>query len=405
MKLNHGLHLAYCTNVHRGETWAQTFDTLEKHTLVVRRRVAAGQPYAIGLRLGQRAAEELSQPATLAAFQRWLEAHDCYVFTINGFPYGSFHGTRVKEQVYAPDWSTPERLAYTKRLFELIAQLVPAGVAGSVSTVPGSFKAWTADDPARRAAIFANVSAMGRYIAELSAKTGRDLHLGLEPEPCCYFETSAETVAFFDGWRASDRGAEADGLMKYVGVNYDCCHLGVEFEDAKVALDRLVGASLRLSKIHLSSALRVKPDAAGRAALAAFVEPTYLHQVVVGNGSSGAVRKRYVDLPDALADTEPSRPDDEWRVHFHLPLHAAPGAPFGDTRDHLLGALDWMKAHPTACAHAEMETYTWEVLPPALRIGIEDQLVREYAWTLDALAARGLADPALARDSPRRRPT
>src|ERR1041385_7532086 len=127
MKLNDGLHLAYCTNVHRGESWAETFAALERHTLVVRRRVAAGRNYAIGLRLPQRAAAELAQPAELAAFQRWLEKHDCYVFTINGFPYGSFHGTRVKEQVYAPDWTTPERLDYTCRLFDLLAELVPGG--------------------------------------------------------------------------------------------------------------------------------------------------------------------------------------------------------------------------------------------------------------------------------------
>jgi hypothetical protein len=257
--------------------------------------------------------------------------------------------------------------------------------------VPGSFKAWTTDDPARRAAIFSNVTAIGRYVAELAARTGRDLHLGLEPEPCCYFETTPETVDFFNAWRASDGAVDAEGLLRRVGVNYDCCHLGVEFEAPGEALDRLAAAGLRLSKIHLSSALRVKPDAAGRAALAAFVEPTYLHQVVVGNATTGVVRQRYVDLPDALADAAPSQPDDEWRVHFHLPLHAAPGAPFGDTRDHLLGALDWMQAHPTACPHAEMETYTWEVLPAALRVGIEDQLVGEYEWTLAALGARGLA--------------
>jgi hypothetical protein len=391
MKLNHGLHLAYCTNVHRGETWAQTFSALERHTLVVRRRVAPGQPYAIGLRLGHRAAEELAQPAMLTAFRHWLDANDCYVFTINGFPYGSFHGTRVKEQVYAPDWSTHERLVYTQLLFNLLAQLVPAGVAGSVSTVPGSFKPWTTNDPARRAAIFENVTACARTIAEISDRTGRDLHLGMEPEPCCQFETTQETVDFFDGWRSSDVSVESDGLLRRVGVNYDCCHLGVEFEEPGAALDRLVQAGLRLSKIHLSSALRVKPDAAGRAALAAFVEPTYLHQVVIGSSTSGVVRKRYVDLPEALADTEPSRPDDEWRVHFHLPLHAAPGAPFGDTRDHLLGALDWMKAHPEACQHVEMETYTWEVLPPAMRLSIEDQLVNEYEWTLSEMRARGMA--------------
>ena len=396
MKLSHGIELAYCTNVHRGENWAETFAALERHVLPVRRRVAPGRSYAIGLRLGQRAAAELAVPATLAAFQRWLAAHDCYVFTINGFPYGSFHGTRVKEQVYAPDWSTSERVAYTLQLFELLAQLAPAGAACSVSTVPASFKGFVAAEPARRAAIFKNLTTCARGIAALAKKTGRDLHLGLEPEPLCYLETSEETVAFFHDWRASDPAVDRESLLRFVGVNYDCCHLGVEFESASVALDRIAAAGIRLSKLHLSSALRVKPDAAGRAAVAAFVEPVYLHQVVVGQAGTHHVRRRYVDLPDALADATPSLPDDEWRVHFHVPLHAAPGAPFGDTRDHLGAALDWLKAHPGACAHLEMETYTWEVLPAAMRLPLEDQLVREYAWTLGALAERGLAAPALA---------
>ncbi len=391
MKLKHGLHLAYCTNVHRGETWAQTFEMLEKHTLVVRQRIASGQPYAIGLRLGERAAVEIAQPAVLAAFRGWLDQHDCYVFTINGFPYGNFHGQRVKEQVYAPDWSTSERVIYTKLLFDLMAELVPAGVGGSISTVPGSFREWMANDADRRAAIFANVTEVGRYVAELSDHTQKDLHLGLEPEPCCYFETTPETVGFFNEWRTSDASVESDELMQRIGVNYDCCHLGVEFETAGESLDALTAAGIRLSKIHLSSALRVKPDEAGRAALQDYIEPTYLHQVVVGDPATGIVRRRFVDLPDALAYDSPANANDEWRVHFHLPLHAAPGAPFADTRDHLLGTLDWMQANPTACQHAEMETYTWEVLPKALRIGIEDQLVCEYEWTLEALSSRGLA--------------
>jgi hypothetical protein len=146
MKLNHGLHLAYCTNIHRGENWAQTFDTLKHYTLAVRDKVSPGKPYAIGLRLGDQASRELSEPATLAAFQKWLEQQNCYVFTINGFPYGKFHGTRVKEQVYAPDWTTRERLDYTNRLFDLLAQLVPDGVEGSVSTVPVSFKEFIKDE-------------------------------------------------------------------------------------------------------------------------------------------------------------------------------------------------------------------------------------------------------------------
>ena len=388
MKLNHGLHLAYCTNVHRGENWAETFDALERHVLPVRRRVAAGRSYAIGLRLGQKAAAELAAPDTLLAFQRWLEKHDCYIFTINGFPYGSFHGTRVKEQVYAPDWSSAARVDYTLQLFALLVQLAPRDVAGSVSTVPASFKGFVAADPGRRQAIFSNLTACGRAIAKLAEESGRDLHLGLEPEPCCLIETSEETVDFFGAWRATDPAV--DGLLRFVGVNYDCCHLAVEFESAKVALNRIASSGLRLSKLHLSSALRVRPDAAGRAAVAAFNEPVYLHQVVVGRGN--VVQRRFPDLPEALADSTPSAADDEWRVHFHVPLHASPGEPFGDTRDHLLDALDWLKANPGACQHLEMETYTWEVLPPALRLPIGDQLVNEYAWTLAELAKRGLAE-------------
>lgn len=390
MKLAHGLHLAYCTNVHRGNGWAETFAMLERHTDVVRQRVAPDEPYAIGLRLGADAARELAEPATLLAFRRWLDAHQSYVFTINGFPYGSFHGTRVKEQVYTPDWSSPERLRYTTQLFDLLAELVPAGVPGSVSTVPGSFKGFDLD-ARQRTAIYDHLAACARHIEAVSDRTGLDLSLGLEPEPLCLFETTAETVAFFEAWAAHD--PEAARWRQVIGVNYDCCHLAVEFEDATRALDRLAAAGLRLSKLHLSSALRVTPDAAGRAALGAFVEPTYLHQVVAARAGAddGEVRRRYVDLPDALADEAAIGEDEEWRVHFHVPLHASPGTPFRDTRDHIDGALDWLAAHPGACAHLEMETYTWEVLPPALRLGIEDQLVREYAWTLDAMAARGLA--------------
>ncbi|MBI3875007.1 MAG: metabolite traffic protein EboE, partial [Verrucomicrobia bacterium] len=251
MKLKHGLHLAYCTNIHRGESWAQTFDSLQKYVLAVRRRVCADKPYAIGLRLGADAARELSDAATLLAFQRWLDAEQCYVFTINGFPYGRFHGTRVKEQVYAPDWTTRERLDYTNLLFDLLGEIVPAGVEGSVSTVPVSFKEFLRDE-AQVAAARANLWRCVEHIERVSKRTGKQFHLGLEPEPLCYLETTPETVTFFEQLRA-DRPGDAR-LDQFLGVNYDCCHLGVEFEEAHEALGRLRGAGIKISKLHLSNA-------------------------------------------------------------------------------------------------------------------------------------------------------
>lgn len=388
MHLPHGIHLGYCTNIHRGETWAQTWRTLEDYTLRVRQRVAPGQPYGIGLRLGEQAARELAQPCQMAEFQEWLEKHDCYVFTINGFPYGNFHGTRVKEQVFKPDWTSQARLEYTNLLFDILSQLLPKGMGGSVSTLPGSHKEFGIGIDELQA-IFANLKACSEHIQKICDRTGQDLHLGLEPEPLGLVETSGELLKFFGLYL--DQYPDDRTFLKRVGMNYDCCHLAIEFEEPEEALGRIHDAGIRLSKLHLSSALKLKPTPENLDRLKGFDEPVYFHQVVIREGDTPLRRLR--DIPNAmeLAASMPYEIGDEWRVHFHVPLHAEPSGGFSDTRDHLLGALDWLARHPAACQHLEMETYTWEVLPEELRSGdVVDQLTAEYEWTLGELAKRGL---------------
>ena len=386
MKLSHGLHLAYCTNIHRGENWAETLDALQRYTLAVRQQVCPDQPYAIGLRLSDLAARELSAPGTLQAFQQWLAEENCYVFTINGFPYGRFHGTRVKEQVYRPDWTTVERLEYTNRLFDLLVQLLPEGVEGSVSTVPCSFKEFITSDT-QAAQMRANLWKCVDHIAALSERTGKGLHLGLEPEPLCYLETSAETVDFIEQMR-QDRPGDPR-LARYLGVNYDACHLAVEYETPRDAIDRFRQHQVRISKIHLSSALRVQPTAQVREALKAFADDIYFHQVIERD-AVGAVR-RYRDLDVALREASGKGPETEWRIHFHVPLHSQATAVFENTSDHLLGLMDLLAEQPAMCSHLEMETYTWEVMPPALKNrSVVEQLVSEYHWTLDQLGRRGI---------------
>ncbi len=386
MKLKHGLHLAYCTNIHRGESWAQTFDSLQQYVLAVRRRVCADKPYAIGLRLGADAARELSDAATLLAFQRWLESENCYVFTVNGFPYGRFHGARVKEQVYAPDWTTRERLDYTNLLFDLLGEIVPAGVEGSVSTVPVSFKEFIRDE-SQVAAARANLWNCVEHIERVAKRTGKQFHLGLEPEPLCYIETTPETVKFFEQLRA-DRPGDAR-LDQFLGVNYDCCHLAVEFEEPHEALGRLRAAGIKISKLHLSNALAVQPTAEARDALRSFADDVYFHQVVERDANGAITRHR--DLDVALAARPSPLASPEWRIHFHIPLHSPPTKLFGTTANHLLGVLDALARDPKLCSHLEMETYTWEVMPSDLKKrDVVDQLVGEYEWTFAQLAARGL---------------
>ena len=387
MKLKHGVHLAYCTNIHRGETWSETFENLRRFTLAVRERVAPQEAYAIGLRLGAQAARELNHPGTLTAFQRWLDQHQCYVFTINGFPYGQFHGTRVKEQVYTPDWTRVERLDYTCLLFDLLAQLVPEGIQGSVSTVPVSFKEFL-KEPREETVARTHLWRCVDHLEKLARATGKRLHLGLEPEPLCYLETTSETVAFFDRMQ-KDRPGDMR-LREHLGVNYDCCHLAVEYETAGQSLGALKSAGILLSKIHLSSALRVHPTPQARQALHAFADDTYFHQVIarLPDGSL----ERYRDLDKALARHNHLPPSihEEWRIHFHVPLHQPPGELFSTTADHVLDTLNWLRDHPGACSHLEMETYTWEVMPAEMKNrSVVDQLVGEYDWCLGQLRARG----------------
>ncbi len=389
MRLNYNIHLAYCTNIHRGSDWGETFKSLREDALRVKGRVSPSRPYAIGLRLGDLASRQLSQPGQLKEFKLWLSENDCYVFTINGFPYGEFHGTRVKENVYTPDWTTVDRVEYTKRLFEILAEIAPSDSGGSVSTVPCSYKEFiTSSDQVE--IMRKNLWEVIDYIDDLSVRTGKDLHLGLEPEPLCFLETTDEMVRFYQDMK-SDRPDDLS-ISRRFGINYDTCHLAVEYEEAVDAIKSLLREGIRISKLHFSSAMKVRPLPHVIQGLSPYAEDIYFHQVIAR--SSNGVLRRYRDLPDAieLATQGLTQDDQEWRIHFHLPLHCSPTELFGTTIDQLKRVIEYLGENPDICSHIEMETYTWEVLPDNMRQrDVVDQLVDEYNWTLKKLADQGIS--------------
>ena len=360
-----GAHLTYCTNIHPGESWAEVRANLARHTVAVKARVAPGRPFGVGLRLSARAAAELAPE--VREVRRWLADLGLYVFTINGFPHGAFHGTAVKDAVYRPDWREPARLAYTNQLADLLAVLLPDGVAGSISTVPGGFRARGAAD----AEVAANLARATAHLAALEARTGKHITLALEPEPACAIETLAEAAAFF---------AAYDPDRRYLGVCLDACHAAVEFEPLDAALAALAAARVTIAKVQLSAGLRIAPvDVGARAALARYAEDVYLHQVVARRG---AELVRYVDLGVALADRAPA---DEWRVHFHVPIFRAELGPFASTQAYLVEQLAHHTRAPIA-PHLEVETYTWDVLPAELRDQpIDDAIARELTWVMERL--------------------
>jgi hypothetical protein len=391
-------HLTYCTNIHAGESWPEVRAALAKHLPEVRRQVAPEQPFGVGLRLSALSAAALGDPAAMDELKALLDESGCYVFTINGFPYGPFHGRRVKEAVYQPDWRHEERLAYSDRLADLLVELLPddPDLEGSVSTVPGTFKP-LAEAPGAIDHIARNLIRHAAHLVGIRERTGRTIALALEPEPWCYLETIDETVRFFEQYlfgagavrQLMDLTGLAPGdaeaaLRRHLGVCYDVCHAAVEFEDTAGSLARLRSAGIAVPKLQLSAALRVprmSPDLA--AWLLRFDDGVYLHQVVAREGDRLA---RHLDLPQALAEYARTGGDAEWRVHCHVPVFMAEAGLAATTQPFLAEILRLQRAQPIS-AHLEVETYTWDVLPASLReVDLPVAIARELAWCRAELA-------------------
>jgi hypothetical protein len=351
----------------------------------------------VGLRLSAQAAEALAASAPERAWlSAFLERESLYVFTLNGFPYGAFHGVRVKAAVYQPDWLHPARLSYANHLADILASLLPAGMDGSISTVPGGFRDLRHTPDAEEAVAEALLRHMAHLVA-LRARTGASIALALEPEPMCFLETTEEAAAFLERRLFSraaiarlaaltglGAGAAEEAARRHLGLCYDVCHAAVEFEDPVEGLARLRGAGIAVPKLQLSAALRIpRADAAARAALARFDDGVYLHQVVTRRGDGRLTR--HLDLADAFAT--PVDAGEEWRVHLHVPVFRDSAGPFATTQDTLRAVLRLQRAAPVS-AHLEVETYTWDVLPPELREdGIAPSIARELDWVRQELSA------------------
>jgi sugar phosphate isomerase/epimerase len=377
------VHLAYCTNVHPAETLDGVLAQLRDHCEPVRRRLGRDR-LGIGLWLARDAAHALvSDPSALRDLRTELDRRGLEVVTLNGFPYEGFGAEEVKYRVYKPDWADPERLDHTTALARVLTGLLPDDVTeGSISTLPLAWR--TAYDDAGAEKARTALLTLAERLDALQELTGRSIRIGLEPEPGCVVETTGDAIAPLTAI-AHER----------IGICVDTCHLATSFEDPHTALDALTAAHVPVVKSQLSAALHAEhphlPEV--REALAAFDEPRFLHQTRTG---TAAGLRGTDDLGEALAGD--ALPDGApWRAHFHVPLHAAPAAPLTSTLPVLKSALTRLVGGPHPLTrHLEVETYTWQALPPELRprgrTQLADGIAAELTLARDLLTDLGLKE-------------
>jgi sugar phosphate isomerase/epimerase len=337
--------ISYCTNVHPAEDLGGILAQLDRYSVPVREQLGDDR-LGVGLWLAAPVARGLAEdPGALTKFRAELDARGLGVCTLNAFPYGGFHHEVVKQAVYHPRWTEPERLGYTLDCVTVLSGLLADDAGyGSISTLPLAWRApWTqADDVAAEAAFIE----LTRALREVESRNGRPIKLAVEPEPGCVLDTVTDTLAWLTG-RVDPH---------YIGLCLDTCHLAVSFADPLATLTQIEDSGLDVVKVQASAALHVADPASDEAkgALAQFAEPRYLHQVreLAEDGQVLASD----DLPEAAAELPAHGP---WRVHFHLPLHAAPPEPLANTSEVLSAVLGNLRGTP----HIEVETYTWSVLP------------------------------------------
>lgn len=384
------VHLTYCSNIHPGESWADVRQTIEHRIPKVKARVCPDRPMGVGLRLSARAAKELlASPAELPSLRTVLEQRGLYVFTLNGFPYGPFHGRAIKQAVYRPDWREPARAEYTERLSEILAALLPPGTLGSLSTVPGGFRP-DVRSPDARALIREQLLRCAADLWRRYELAGTSITLALEPEPHCMLETTSEAVDFFESTLldrdaigrmasliASSASVAEEAIRRHLGLCLDTCHGAVEFEDPRESVDRIAAAGLRLAKVQITAALAADPVTDEAVAeLRRFDDGEYLHQVVARDVHGDL--HRFLDLGDAIRSRAASghRPA-AWRVHVHVPIFVSEPGSLSTTADSLLPLLRRVRERGLE-PHFEVETYTWGVLPEPYRaLPLSETIARE----------------------------
>ncbi|TGM61446.1 metabolite traffic protein EboE [Leptospira vanthielii] len=392
MKTKYG-HLTYCSNIHPGESWSDHFSHLQKNLPLVRADLSPDAPMGIGLRLANEASLELIKPEIITEFQTWLEREGFYVFLINGFPYGSFHKTAVKENVYKPDWATKERLDYTLRLFSILSQLLPAGIEGGVSTPPISYQFFDATDSDRKQRIAVatkHIINVLFHLIQIEKDSGKTLHLDLEPEPDGILGNVELWVQWFldvflplvipeiqTKWGLTKEVAEHT-VRNHIRICLDVCHSAVSFEDNQTIVKLLKKNSIQVGRIQISSALKVVFSEQPKETmdfLVSFDEPTYLHQVVIR--SDDGKLQSYPDLSQALQ--RGGKPFEEWRIHFHVPVFLDSYGLVSSTQKELVELLNLHKEFSITNS-LEVETYTWGVLPKELQIPMAESIIRELQW-------------------------
>ena len=396
--------IGYCTNVHTGTSTEDIIENLSSYSGEVRDQLAR-PTLPVGLWIPHEAAA--SWRKDVSPLKQTLVDHALTAYTINAFPWTNFHGDVVKRDVYQPPWWDERRADYTLAVAEILAALMDENLSGetdasdavgSISTLPlgwrggGSSSAMAAagralQDDVDRAA--SNLRRVADGLRRLESKTGRRITLAIEPEPGCLLDHSEQVVELFG------RELTENHHRRHLSVCHDVCHGAVMGQSQREILSAYKRAGIEVGKLQVSSGIVARWDTMAHPRrieaakeLSKFAEDRYLHQTGRQSNrqdSAGDGFQLAEDLPDLLSGgDDPSRDDDRWVVHFHVPIFLDRFGHLATTQGDIIEALAAVGGDVPDLqftGHVEVETYAWSVLPPDMRRRkLTEDIADEFRW-------------------------
>ncbi len=380
MKILAKTHLCYSFNVFKEKDNFPLSNGFKNNVKKIRSLVRPDkqQPFALGLWLNRTNLNKISR-TEISALKEYLDKENLYVFSLNAFPYASFHGKKVKENVYLPDWRSNQRLQYSIDCADFLAEILPDEISGTISTVPGGYKKLISKTDLAK--IADNLSKMNHRLCEIRRKKGRKFTLAIEFEPDCIWEKTEEFVEFKRKYLS-----HLDADENLIGICYDCSHAEIALANPEEDFDALRKENIAVSKIQLSAALECKlPE--GKKYLAKFADSPYLHQSVLTE--NGKLKARYRDLTEML---EEKNLTGTAISHYHLPIFFSKSDETHiSARKIVLEKIIKIITEKERDNEnlLEIETYTHSVLPNSFpkheKDKIPSMIAKEYAWFLSKI--------------------
>ena len=424
--MNKNIHVTYCTNIHTSNNWEECCKNIKHYSVEIAKKIKQNFKYSLnenyfplGLRFSGKEVEEIqNSPFKFEFLKNLLESHNLFPSVLNAFPYGDFHRAPVKENVHQPDWFNYERVKYTINMANLLVNFVKDKNYQDnygISTNPIGYK-YTYDRIREyknfhfwhqlvQKSVYHFIEVV-KYFIEIEKKTNVNLHLDIEPEPDGIIETSEEMILFFNEYLLltgvnllsyslgiSTQKAEMY-IRRHINICYDICHCAVLFENSFHNLQKYGREGIKIGRIQVSSALSVLFDQNRNQnleklkLLKEFSKSIYLHQISENNNTSSFI-KQHRDLEGTLETILPYKiaelSNSEWRIHFHVPIFLSHYGLLNSTQNEILNTLKYLKKNPDITSVLEIETYTWRVLPVALKIDLTASIIREYQWLIENL--------------------